>query len=279
MKMLLTFSVLLSSFIGSHAAFAQSGSDNKANLIAVGQGVSSPTSTSTVNFSTGYTNEHPVGVVYQNSWRLTGEADHDSDENDGEGNGNDGYGAEVGYGNGSAGLAAGYYTRDCDNCEGRFAGSGGVVISDSVGVGLRFEEDLYTAGLLFNPNGTHRFGALLEMNDSGGDGNEVKSYGAGYSYVSSGWTFSLDASKNDYENQATYSDRIIITPGVMVRAGFLQLSLNDNITLNNRENGTSNEDETDHNFWAGLGIGGDKFHLAVYANYKNDFSGALSYFF
>ena len=128
MKMLLTLFVLLGSIISSTEALAASGgSGNKTNLIAVGQGVSSPTLTSTVNFSTGYTKEHTVGVVYQNSWRLTGEADFDNDDDNSSGNGNDGYGAELGYGNGTAGLAGGYYTRDCDNCEGRLAGSGGVV--------------------------------------------------------------------------------------------------------------------------------------------------------
>ncbi len=280
MKMTLTSFVLFGSIICSTAAVAATGSSGKqTNLIAVGQGVSSPTLTSTVNFSTGYTHENPIGVVYQNSWRITAEADHDTDDSNSSGNGNDGYGAEVGYGNGTAGLAAGYYTRDCDNCDGRLAASGGVVVGDAVGVGLRFEEDLYTAGLLFNPQGMHRFGLIFEMNDSNGSGNELKSYGAGYSYVATDWTFSIDASKNDYENQATYSDRVMVTPGVMVRASFLQLSLNDNIVLNNRSSSTSNEDETDHNFWAGVGIGGEQIHLAVYANYENDVSAALSFFF
>lgn len=257
----------------------QAATTNQPNLIAIGQGISSPTLTSTVNFSSGYTNESPVGVVYQNNWRVTAEYDTDNDS-DSRGTGRAGYGAELGYGKtGSAGLAAGYYTRDCDNCEGRFAGSAAAVVAN-IGVGLRYQEDLYTAALLFNPEGKHRFGLIAEVNGDNGAGNDLKSYGAGYSYVASQWTFTIDASKRDYENKATYAERVLVTPGIMVRADFLQLSLNDKITLHNRDtNANSNDDETDHDIWGGVGVGGDKWHLAGYANYVNDIALALSLFF
>lgn len=250
---------------------------NTANLIAIGQGISSPTLTSTVNFSSGYTHESPVGTVYQNSVRVTAEYDTDNDQ-DRSGTGRVGYGAELGYGTGSAGMAALYYTRDCDSCLGRFAGSAGVLVGD-IGVGLRYEKDLYTTGLLFNANGKHRIGVIAEFNNANGDGNNLKSYGAGYSYVDSQWTFTVDASKRDYEDPSAYGNRILLTPGVMVRADFLQISLNDKITLNNRENSSSTADDTDHDIWFGIGLGGQTWHLAGYGNYVNDVALALSLFF
>lgn len=254
---------------------AQAATSNQSNLIAIGQGISSPTLTSPVNYSSGYTHESPNGVLYQNSLRLSAQYDNDTDGNTSTGRA--GYGGELGYGNGSAGLAGGYYTRDCDNCKGRFAGSGAVAIS-GVGLGLRYEEHLYTAGLLFNTTGNHRFGVVAEFNDGNGEGNDLKSYGAGYSYVANQWTFTIDASKRDYENKTTYGDRILLTPGLMVRADFLQLSLNDKMTLHDRDTGTTN-DKTTHDFWFGVGIGGDSWHLAGYGNYYNDVSASLSFFF
>ena len=46
-----------------------------ANHLAVGQGISSPTQTSVINFSSGFTHENPVGVTYQQSLRISGQAD------------------------------------------------------------------------------------------------------------------------------------------------------------------------------------------------------------
>ena len=262
---------LLFSFSAAHAATNQ----NSANLIAIGQGISSPTYTSTVNFSSGYTHESPVGTIYQHSWRVTGEYDTHNDKNNG---GPAGYGGELGYGTGTAGAALGYYTRDCDNCKGRFAGSAAAALS-TVGVGLRYEENLYTGSLLFNPMGNHRFGLIAEFNNGNTDGNSIKSYGAGYSYVASQWTFTVDASKHEYENKSTYGDRVLVTPGLMVRADFLQLSLNDKITLHNRETSTSGDNDTRQDLWFGIGVGGAAWHLVGYVNYVNDYALALSFFF
>lgn len=258
------------------ASASQAATSNQANIIAIGQGISSPSLTSTVNYSSGYTNESPVGVIYQNSVRASIQYDTDDDGNTSN-TGRAGYGGELGYGTGTAGLAAGYYTRDCTNCEGRWAGSAAVAIAD-VGVGLRYQKDLYTASLLFNPSGAHRVGLIAEGNNGNGAGNNLKSYGVGYSYVASQWTFTIDASKRDYEDKTVYAERLLVTPGVMVRADFLQISLNDKITLKDREIG-SNEDKTKHEFWFGIGVGNDKIHLAGYSNYVNDVALSLSFFF
>ncbi len=257
--------------------FAAGGARNDDNLIAVGQGISSPTLTTTVNFSSGYTHESPIGTIYQNSFRVTGEYDT-SNDNDSSGNRNSGSGAELGYGTGHAGLAAGYYKRNCNNCDGKFAGAAAVA-GDAVGAGLRYEKDILTIGLLFNPNGMHRFGLIGEVNDSGGSGAKVTTYGAGYAHVGNNWTFAIDASKRNYENSATYADRMMITPGVSVRADFLQLTLNDKIILHDRQNDNVNDERTKHEVWFGVGGGGASWHLVGYSKYVNDVALAFSFFF
>lgn len=156
------------------------------NLLAVGQGISSPTSTSTINYSSGYTNENSIGTIYQNGFRVGGQHDSNDDSKV------KAYGAEAGYGQGQWGIAIGHRKPDCDGCKGTTAAGVGVNIS-GVGVGFRFAEDLSAAALLFNPHGDHRVGVMAELNTAAGSGSNVTAYGLGYSYVASQLTFSIDA--------------------------------------------------------------------------------------
>lgn len=264
----LVYSLLLLS-IGSLSLAA--GSKNT-NLIAVGQGISSPTSTSMINFSSGYTSESPLGTIYQNGFRVTAQYDKDDDANKTEA-----FGAEVGYGQGEWGIAAGQRKRDCTNCDSTTAGAVGVSIG-SVGVGVRFQEDIYALGVLINPNGNHRFGLMAESNDSGGSGSNITAYGLGYSYVEAQYTLTLDVSSRTFENDTIDDDRMQVTPGVMFRADIFQLSINDKITLNSDDNNPAHDDE-DHSLWFGVGLGGDRYHLAVYSDYVNEIAVAGTLFF
>ncbi len=212
--------------------------------------------------------ENPVGTIYQPGFRLTGEYDRNNGE---------GYGGELGYGQGVWGVAAGYYSRKCDRCEGRVAGALGVDIS-GLALGIRFEKDVQTLGVLINPQGTHRVGLMAEVNKRSSNTSNVTAYGGGYSYVDSSFTFSLDASSRTYEGNAN-DKRILITPGLMLRADIFQVSVNDKITLNRDKNDSSQRSGEDHDFWGGLGIGGESFHLAVYGNYVNEVALAASLFF
>jgi hypothetical protein len=145
--------------------------------------------------------------------------DHEGDESTDD---LGGVGAELGVGNGRYGMAVGYYERDCDTCEEAVAGALGA-LSGGFGFGLRFAEEIYSTGLLFNPNGEHRVGLVADFNDPNGDDNNITSFGAGYSYVSQGFTFSLDASKSDYENETENDDVVLLSPGLMVRMDIIAL--------------------------------------------------------
>jgi hypothetical protein len=246
--------------------------ETTANHLAIGQGVSSPTLTSTINFSSGYTDENPVGVIYQDGLRLTGEYDQ---------NGTKAYGGELGYGKKSWGIAGGYRKRDCNNCEGDAAGAVALSIGD-VGFGIRFAEDLYAVGLLFNSHGKHRLGFMAELHDSDGSNNNITSFGAGYSYINNQITLTIDASKRTYESTAIRDDTVLVTPGLMLRADILQVSVNDRITVNNTTNNTAPRTTTNdpqHDFWFGIGVGDKNWHIAAYSDYVNEFALAASLFF
>lgn len=249
--------------------YANAAESKNTNLIAVGQGISSPTSTSTINFSSGYTTENPMGTIYQNGFRLTGEYDSNDTTKT--------YGAEVGYGQGKWGVAVGHRKPDCNDCKGTTSGAVGLDIS-GVGVGFRFGENLSAAALLFNPHGQHRVGVMAELNTTAGSGSNVTAYGLGYSYVASQFTFSIDASARSFENKTIKDDRIQVTPGIMLRADIFQFTVNDKITLN-KDKDNATQDDRDHDVWFGAGLGGDKWHVAAYSKYVNDFAVAATLFF
>lgn len=243
-------------------------SQRSENLIAIGQGVSSPTLTSTVNFTSGYTAESPLGTLYQNGARVTGEYDRNDSS--------DAVGGEIGYGAATWGIAAGYRKPNCNGCDGTGAADLGLDVSN-IGVGIRFAKDLYSVAVLFNPQGMHRFGLMAELNQSASN-SKVNAYGVGYSYVASQFTATIDASTRTFQNSAIDDKRILITPGLMFRADIVQLTLNDKITLNHDKSNAS-QTGNDNELWFGVGFGGEKLHIALYSHYFNDFAVAGSIFF
>jgi hypothetical protein len=237
-------------------------------LLAVGQGISSPTSTSTVNYSNGFTGENPVGVTYQNSMRVTGEFD----TGDSSGSDTQGLGGEIGIGNGQYGVALGYYDRDCTGCDGNLSGALGIQFG-SIAFGLKFQEDISSLGFIFNPNGKHRFGLMAEIYKN--QLNDFNTYGFGYSYVENNITFSLDASKIDFSNTTSADDTLFITPGVALRFNKVSFSLSYDL-YTNKSTGSTYENK----LWFGIGLGtGDNWHVAIYHDYVNDWSVAASFYF
>lgn len=253
-------------FLVFSAAIPAFAAGEDSNLIAVGQGVSSPTSTSTVNYSNGYNSENPVGVLYQNSTRLSLQYDQNDSGN------SKAYGVELGVGKKDWGMALGYYKADCSGCEGRvaadFAGSSG-----QIGFGIRLSENQYTLGLLFGVTDKHRFGVVLSTDDSGGTGNKINSYGLGYSYVGTDFSFALDASKRQNENSSANNDVILVTPGVSVSTSVFQLSVNDRFTIDNTNKTTTSD------LWFGIGFGGKSWHFVGYSDYVKDIALVASFYF
>ena len=271
MRYPILFIIVLSPLFAQSQYGRRSSNDNS-NWLGISQGTSSPTRTSTLNFSNGYMPENPVGVIYQQGVRLTAEGDHGDDN---QGNDNNGFGGELGIGDGQYGLAVGYYNRDCDNCEGDFVGALGVSFSD-VGLGFRFAEELYSVGLIFNTHGKHRFGLMAQLDDPDGDDNNISTFGAGYSYNGDRVTFSVDAAKRDFENDNNFDDTILVTPGLAVHFDSLSFSLSYDHYVDEDPNNPPQDDD----LWFGVSFGDKQdWYVAIYHDYVNEWSASASFFF
>lgn len=244
----------------------------KSQLIPVGQGISSPNSTSFLNFSHGYTHVSPVGALYLDGMRLS----LHYDTGDSGGTTNSGYGLEGGVGNGNYGAALSYYTREnCSACDKDITGAIAGIFW-GVGLGLRFEEEVLSAGFLFNPTGDHRVGVTAELNNPEGDNNNIQSIGAGYSYVNTQYTFSIDASKRTFENTASKDDTILLTPGLAMHFQSVSVSVNYDMYLKDPDSST----QYDNKIWWGLGFGRENsWYASIHGDYFNELSAAVSFFF
>lgn len=242
-------------------------SERPAHLLGVGQGISSPSVTSVINFSSGFTSESPIGLIYQDGFRITGQY---------EKNGSDTFGGELAYGGRGWGIGAGYRKSDCDNCEGDGVAALGVSIGNALGLGIRFEEGLYAVGMMLNPTGQHRLGLMTELNDPEGEENNISSFGVGYSYMTPQVTLTVDASKRDYENELINDDVILLSPGISIRADVLQVSVNYRMYLNE---GDISSNAFDDGAWFGVGFGDRTYHIAVYSDYVSDLALNGSWFF
>ncbi len=254
--MLQLFSILFSTIVLAAPA--------EENLIAIGQGVSSPNVTSLMNVSRGYTPENPAGVLYQGGFRgsLQYMKNGDSD-----------IGAELGYSGKTWGLAVGLLQPGCDDCEDVTSAAFGFTMGKSLSLGFRYEdESQYALGLMFNPTGKHRLGLIGEMNDPEGPDNNINNYGVGYSYVSKKNTFAVDYSMQELENPNATNDIQILSPSYSRREGPVQVSLGYEI----RQGDTNDNNDR---FWMGAGFGGKQWHLAVYAAYRREAMLTLSGFF
>ncbi len=251
--------------------FSLSAFSAQRNLIAVGQGIVSPSLTNNLIISNGYTSENPTGLAYLNGIRLTGELD----VADSSSSSNDGYGAEFGFGNGTMGLAIGYYQADCNTCDEDIYAGFGVLLGDAVGFGLSADKELYSTGVIINPTGRFRLGLTAMLYDPDGDNNNVTSFGAGVAYYGEAWNFTVDASKYEAENSLLKVDTVRVTPGLAMHVDAIYLSVNLD-TYVNEPTGV----ETDNDLWVGLGYGhGDPFNITLYSDYYNEWTLTASMFF
>lgn len=257
-KIIFLYLYLVSSF-----AFAE-----KDQRLAVGQGIAAPLAQTAVNFSNGFTFSNSAVAAKMKSPQLTLEGDFGEDSS---GNDQSGLGAEFSLGNGQAGIGLGYYQNDCDGCDGRFGAIAGFQFSSvAIGIGFR-EEDQFSAGLLFNPKGSHRIGVTADMFNS--DVSDVFSYGVGYAFHGQGFVFAIDASKQETEVEGDNTDIIRVTPGLEVHADKWGLSVSYDTAVND------DSAPYDDNVWFGVGYRGQNFEIMGYHDYVNEWSLAVSFIF
>lgn len=245
----------------SFGAAAKSG--NSSNLLAVSQGISAPARTSPVNYSNGFTSENAAVASQLPGPQISLQYDTGKDS---DGNDQNGVGAELGIGNGKVGAMFGYYDRNCEGCEGRWGGIVGLDAgSFSLGIGYR-EENFYSVGALIGGNGSSRIGINADFYDAEeNEGQDLTSFGVGYSYLGGSWVFALDASKRT-EDDGANNDVVMVTPGLLVSANWVSVSISYDLYMND------DNEAYDDQVWFGVGLQGRIAHVAIYHDYVNDWS-------
>lgn len=252
-----TLSWILIFFSVSISGWARGGQEKQ--RLAVSQGISAPTTSSAINWKSGFVYSNAGVAASYDGALIALEYDTNEDTDD------SGTGAELGVGTGTVGLGLGYYKRSCDGCEeqlGILAGySGG---SWTVGLGSH-DEDTQSLGLLFDL-GSGRLGLAVDQTDNGSSSANVTSYGIGYSYIGSGFILALDVSKSEDGSSTTNNDVILVTPGILVDVSQISLSVSFDSYMNDDSN--TRDDEA----WVGLGYNDSNWNLNVYKDFIGDWA-------
>jgi hypothetical protein len=235
------------------------------NRLATGQGIAAPNVGTLVNLSRGFTVENPAGVMYQDGFRASAQMAKNLDTDTG---------VEGGYSGKEYGFAAGMFKPGCSGCKPTTAGILGMNFAKSAALGLRYQTSnnipTYSAGVLFNPSGTHRFGVNVDYMLPPSPAYSTTSVGAGYAYVSKSWTIALEASKQQFQDPTATTGKIVTASlGVQKRVDSLMASL----AYESRMNDTNKPTDL---MWIGAGFDSTDWNLAFYVNYRQEMMAVLS---
>lgn len=229
------------------------------NLVAVGQGVASPSTTSLVNIGRGLVGfENPGGLMYTKGFRVAVEATKDPAGSN--------TGFEGSYAGANYGLAVGNW-KSCTDCVAATA----LILGGAfkyANVGLRYQKidttPTYGLGVVFNAAGKHRFGIHVEDEVPVVQDNSVLKTGVGYSYVGNDDTINIEMTQSKTQTTSTTKNSI----GYKRKVSSLEVSM----TYEMGEGGADL-------FWMGAGFKGQTFHLAIYSAYNTQMLAVLSAFF
>ncbi|MEM7646222.1 MAG: hypothetical protein AAF203_04885, partial [Pseudomonadota bacterium] len=223
---------LFSILFFTSSVFGQ-GNSNSAdtNRLALSQGIAAPSVNNTTLFSNGFTFQNPVAVSYEQGYRASVTAD---------GSDTTSFGLDAGLGDGQYGMAIGAYSNSCDGCEAYVRGTLSAIWS-GFGLGFGVQEDLYTVGVLFNPNGSHRVGMVGEIAEPNGPNNNRASFGVGYAYVISQFSFSMDLSKRNLEDSSLDDSILMFSPGIAIRIDLFSVSLSYDLFINDQNRNFSDQ--------------------------------------
>lgn len=231
------------------------------DLLAVGQGVASPSTTSLVNVGRGLVGfENPSGLMYTKGFRVAVEATKDPASGTSTG-------FEGSYAGPNYGLAVGNYKSACDGCVANTAFILGAAFKYA-DIGLRYQKTdttpTYGLGFLFNAAGKHRFGLHVEDEIPVAPNTSTLKTGVGYSYVNNDDTINVEMTQSKTQTTSTTKNSI----------GYKKKVSNVDISMT-YEMGEGGQDL----FWMGVGFRGQTFHLAIYSAYNTQLMAVLSAFF
>jgi hypothetical protein len=229
------------------------------NLLAVGQGVASPSTTSLVNVNRGLTGaENPAGIMFLKGYKLAAEVIQDTDS---------GSGFEASYTGNRLGLGVGSFT-SCSACE----DSTNLVLGmnfKKMNLGIRYQTQnsipTYGIGLLVNADGKHRLGLHVEDSNPEDEASTTMNTGFGYSYVNNDQTINIERTQSKTKT----------TSSSLTSIGYERKVSSMQVSMTYEMNADTNVDS----FWMGAGFKGQTFHLAVYAQYKRMMLLVISAFF
>ena len=248
------------------------------NTISVGQGISSPGTTTPINLYDGFTYENSAAASYLKKPQLTGEYTMDSDPKI------EYAGAEFGLGTSKSGVIVGYHKQmtcegiESDLCDGLFGIKAGMNTEDyAVGIGYR-SKSTYSLGVIFNPFSKSRFGITVDSRGETDRLEKMTAFGLGYSYESGNLIFALDASKKDTEGASSEANGVIkVTPGILYQSMSFSASMSYDVYVNDKDKIYDDNEKLTF----GLGLRTEKLQLAIYRNflYEADWSIALTKWF
>lgn len=230
------------------------------NILAVGQGVASPSTTTLVNMNRGLLGaENPAGVLYVDGFGFNFQMTKAGNTT------TNGY--ELSVSNKEWGLGAGSYA-SCASCTAQQA----VVVAGGfkwLGLGLRYQTVgtvlTYGLGGIINQHGKHRLGVHAEQQQAEDPANQVMKTGAGYTYHGNENIFNIEMT----QSKTSTTSRSMNSVGYKKVLNNLEVSLTYEMDV---------EASTDH-FWMGAGFKGSTFSLAMYAQYNTQMLAVLSAFF
>ena len=253
----LIFSSVIGLLVFSQTTNARS-SGNEGTL-AVSQGISVPSTSTLLNFRSGYTHQNAAGIGSLSGAQLSLEYA------DGGDSGNNLTGAELALGNGTVGLALGFAQNSCDGCDSQSSAAAGYSAS-SWSMGIGFHNDAAkTVGFIFGGDSGHRLGLVGDLNDNDST-NTIQSYGVGYAYISSNFIFSVDASQRKDESTTTNDEVTLITPGLLIKASSIQLSVSYDMYQSDTDNTFDDE------VWVGLGFSQGNWDFNLYNDFIGEFA-------
>jgi hypothetical protein len=239
------------------------------NRLATGQGIAAPNVTMLVNLSRGFTDENPAGVMYQDGFTASALMAKNVDTDTA---------FEAGYSGKTFGGAVGMLAPGCTGCKATTAGILGMSFEKTASIGVRYQTQnnvaTYGGGVIFNPEGTHRFGINADRYAPAAPAYSATSYGAGYAYVTKATTIALEISKKENADPAATTANKIMTAslGFQKRVDPLMVS----IAYETRMSDTAKPNDL---MWMGAGFDSTNWNLQVFVNYRQEMMAVLGAYY
>lgn len=204
-QMLRQTGLLLVSIIFSNNVLAD---QFESGLLRSSQGVSSPVSLGNLSLTNGLGANNPSGIAILQNARATGFLGLGKE---GTATGRSVLGGEVGWSNGTYGMALAYRKEKCRRCSEDVTG-GLAYQTDLFGLGVQLDESDYAIGGVINQKGIHKIGFVLSRAHKVSKNFSNSIFGFGYTFALENFRFSCDLSRD----VSVVQGKTMLSPGIGV---------------------------------------------------------------